>query len=201
MGWLPVVTILESNFPTLVRAFYLRATYGLGGQSISTVRGIEIQLDPKSICRIFDIALVGLRVYESKAWPTVLCFKPRETIQMMCGLADAQWMGKPSAHSLTVISRILHHMICFILLPRGGHRDEISYLEAFLVDSILTGRQIHVGYLMMLHMISCCESTTRVHPYGCFLTRVFKYVGIDLSRETDFETPNIYDTYDEQSLG
>ena len=201
MGWLPVVTILESNFPTLVRAFYLRATYGLGGQIISTVRGIEIQLDPKSICRIFDIALVGLRVYESKAWPTVLGFKPRETIQMMCGLADAQWMGKPSAHSLTVISRILHHMICSILLPRGGHRDEISYLEAFLVDSILTGRQIHVGYLMMLHMISCCENTTRVLPYGCFLTRVFKYVGIDLSRETDFETPNVYDTYDEQSLG
>ena len=58
-----------------------------------------------------------------------------------------------------------------------------------------------MGYLMMMHMISCYESTTRVLPYGCFLTRVFKYVGIDLSRETDFETPNVYDTYDEQSLG
>ena len=89
MGWLPVVTILESNFPTLVRAFYLRATYGLGGQIISTVKGVEIQLDPKSIYRIFDIALIGLRVYESKAWPTVAGFEPRETIQRMCGLADA----------------------------------------------------------------------------------------------------------------
>ena len=26
-------------------------------------------------------------------------------------------------------------MICSILLPRGGHRDEVSYLEAFIVDS------------------------------------------------------------------
>ncbi|RVW81756.1 hypothetical protein CK203_049494 [Vitis vinifera] len=41
-----------------------------------------------------------------------------------------------------------------------GHRDKVSYYEAFLIDSILTGRRI---------------------------TRVFKDVGVDLSKETDFE--------------
>ncbi|KAL6337932.1 hypothetical protein AAG906_005397 [Vitis piasezkii] len=168
---------------------------------MSTVRGVEIELSPESICRILDIPSVGLRVYESKAWPTMPSFEPREAIQRLCGLADAQGMGKPSAHSLTVTSRVLHHMICSILLPRGGHRDEVSYLEAFIVDSILMGRLIHVGYLMMMHMISYYESTTRVLPYDHFLTRVFKDVGVDLSRETDFEAPTSYDTYDEQSLG
>ena len=69
------------------------------------------------------------------------------------------------------------------------------------MDSILTVRRICMGYLMMMHMISCCESTTRVLPYGRFLTKVFKDVGVDLSKETDFEAPSIYDTYDEQSLG
>ena len=53
----------------------------------------------------------------------------------------------------------------------------------------------------MMHMISYCESKTRVLPYGRFLTRVFKDVEVDLSRETDFEAPTTYDTYDEQSLG
>ena len=52
----------------------------------------------------------------------------------------------------------------------------------------------------MMHMISCYESTTRVLPYGRCLTRVFEDVGVDLSREIDFEAPSIYDTYDEQSL-
>ena len=70
-----------------------------------------------------------------------------------------------------------------------------------MVDSILTRRQIHVGYLMMMHMISCVESMTRVLPYDRFLTRVFKDVGVDLSRKMDFEVPTSYDTYDEQSLG
>ena len=54
---------------------------------------------------------------------------------------------------------------------------------------------------MMMHMISCCESMTRVLPYGHFLTRMFMDVGGDLSKETDFEAPNAYDTYDDQSMG
>ena len=58
-----------------------------------------------------------------------------------------------------------------------------------------------MGYLMMMHIISCCESTTQVLPYGCFFTRVLKDVGVDLSKETHFEALIIYDTYDEQSLG
>ena len=89
LGWLSVVTISKPIFPTLVRAFYSRVTYGLGGPIISTVRGVEIQLDPENICRIFNIAPIGLRAYESKAWPTMPGFEPNEAIQMMCGLADA----------------------------------------------------------------------------------------------------------------
>ena len=69
------------------------------------------------------------------------------------------------------------------------------------MDFILTGKRIHMEYLMMIHMISCCESTTRVLLYDYFLTRVFKDVGVDLSKETDFKAHNTYDTYDEQSLG
>ena len=53
---------------------------------------------------------------------------------------------------------------------------------------------------MMMHMLACCESSTRVLPYGRFLTCVFKDAGVDLSREQDFEAPSSYDTYDEQSL-
>ena len=168
---------------------------------MSIVRGVEIRLSLESICRIFNIPSVGLRVYESKVWPTVPGFEPREAIQRLCGLIDAQRMGKPLAHSLTVTNRVLHHMIYSILLPRGGHRDEVSYLEAFKVDSILMGRRIHVGYLMMMYMISYYGSTTQVLPYGRFLTRVFKDGRVDLSKQTDFEAPTIYDTYDEQSLG
>ena len=103
MGWLSTITIFELVFLTLVQAFYLRETYGMGGPITSIVRGVEIRLDLESICRIFDIAPVGLKVYESKMWPILPSFKPKEVIQRICRLLDAHRIGKPSAHSLTII--------------------------------------------------------------------------------------------------
>ena len=110
-------------------------------------------------------------------------------------------MGKPLAHRLIVINKVLHHMICYILLLGDEHQGEVSYYEAFLIDSIQIGRWIHLGYLMMMHMISCCESRTYAFLYGHFFTRVFKDVDVDLSRETNFKAPNIDDTYDDQLMG
>ncbi|KAL6332324.1 hypothetical protein AAG906_004888 [Vitis piasezkii] len=52
-------------------------------------------VSPENICRIFNIPSVGLRVYESKVWSTMPGFEPREVIQRLYGLADAQGMGKP----------------------------------------------------------------------------------------------------------
>ena len=173
----------------------------MSGSIISIVREVEIRLNSESIFRIFVIAPVGLGVYESKMWPTMLGFEPKKAIQRICGLPDAHEMGKSLAHSLTVISRVLHHMLCSIFLPHDGNRDEVSYYEAFLIDSILTRRRIHLGHLMMMYMIACCQSTTRVIPYDHFLTRVFKDVDVDLSREMNFEALNTYDKYDDQSMG
>ena len=123
--------VKESKINLLVHSYELffmkenetivEMTYGIGGPIISTVRGVEILLDLESIYHIFDIAPIGLRVYKSKIWPTVLGFEPREVVQRIFGFRDAQGMGKPLTHSLTMISRVLHHMICSILLPRGGH--------------------------------------------------------------------------------
>ena len=176
-------------------------THCMGGLISSTVKKVEICSDSESIYRIFDVALVELKVYESKIWPTIPEFEPKGVIQRICGLPNAHGMGKLLTHSLTIINRVLPHMLCFTFLPQGRHWDKVSYYEVFLIDSILTMRQIHLGYLIMMHIIACCESMTRVFPYGRFLSRVFKDSNINLSRKTDFEAPSIYDTYDDEFMG
>ena len=200
MGWLSAVSISEPVFPTLVRTFYATMTYRAGGPLVSTVRGVQIELAPEDICRILDVPATGLSIYEARSWPSVPGFEPGVAVQRVCGLPDATRLSKPSASSLTIISRVLHHIFCFSLLPRGGHQDEVSYFEVFLIDSVLTGRRIHLGYLMMRHMMECCHRAKRSLPYGRFLTRVFKDAGVDLSRETDVELPSIYDTYNDKSM-
>ena len=69
------------------------------------------------------------------------------------------------------------------------------------MDSILTGRQIHLGYLMMMHMIAYYDSTTRIFLYRHFFSLVFKEANIHLSREMEFDAPSIYDTYNNHSMG
>ena len=83
-----MVTILEPIFPTLVRGFYSRVTYGLRGSVMSTIRGIDIKLSPESIYHILNIPSVGLWAYKAKMWPTVSGFEPREVVQRLCGLVD-----------------------------------------------------------------------------------------------------------------
>ena len=56
-------------------------------------------------------------------------------------------------------------------------------LRCFLIDSTWTRWRIHLGYIMMHHMMACCESATWVLSYGHFLMKVFKEASIDLSRE------------------
>ncbi|RVW95568.1 hypothetical protein CK203_039091 [Vitis vinifera] len=133
----PCATVRVFFFP--VHPGFWLATYGIGGPIISTIRGVKIRLDPESTYRIFYIALVGLRVYESKIWPTVPGFKPREEMD-----------------------------------PLRVPYDDVHDL-----------------------MLQEHDWST---PCGRFLTRVFKDVGVDLSRETDFKAPSSYDMYDDLSM-
>ena len=65
MGWLPLVALTEPIFPTLVRTFYANMRYSLEGPLVSTVRGVQIELAPEDICRIFDVPSTGLSIYEA----------------------------------------------------------------------------------------------------------------------------------------
>lgn len=54
------------------------------------------------------------------------------------------WLGQrrnfEPASGLIMIGRVLHNIVGHYILPRGGHRAEVSYFEAFGLDSLLEGR-------------------------------------------------------------
>ena len=96
---------------------------------------------------------------------------------------------------------MLHHIITFSIIPRGGHREKLSYLETFFVDSLLMGHRVNLGYIMLNHMIACCESMTRGLPYGRSLMKFFKEFGLDLSTETESDKVSVFDTYIKSTMG
>ena len=166
-----------------------------------TLRGKDICLTMRKICEILGVSCEGLLVDDMKTWPNILGFVPSEAIEYLCEVSVGHGLRKPNAHSLSIKCRVLHHIITFSIVSRGGHKEELSYLEAFLVDSLLMGCRVNLGYIRLNHMIACCESTTQVLPYGHFLMKVFKEFGLNLSTKTKSDKVSIFDTYIESIMG
>ncbi|RVW69440.1 hypothetical protein CK203_062792 [Vitis vinifera] len=126
MGCLPVVTIFEPIFPTLVRAFYSRVTYGLEGPIISTVRGVEIRLRR----RVFAAFSTFLQLDSG-------CMSPR------C-LGDGQTIGtqldrvqpSPSSHDLL-------HLFATRWTSRQARPEYFSMTTSLLKYSRMSGSRRH----------------------------------------------------------
>ena len=98
------------------------------------------------------------------------------------------------------IDFVQHNIGSYSLVPRGGHKNEVSYLEAFLIYSIIVGRLLNIGYIIMNHIATCCERKTRILPYGRIMTKVFKAFGIEFTLNDEVEEPSPYDTYKDMSM-
>lgn len=109
-------------------------------------------------------------------------------------------LRKPSAGSLSVRARLSHHIICKCILPREGHRNEVSYYEVFLIDSILGEHKLHLGYILVRHLIQCIQGRVLVTHFGRVFTPIFMYMGIDLILEDDVQRPTHYDTFNASTL-
>ena len=51
-------------------------------------------------------------------------------------------MTEPNVARLTITSCMLHNIVGHYIILRGGPRDEVSYMEAFVINSIITGRRL-----------------------------------------------------------
>ena len=144
-------------------------------------------LNEEKICEILGVQSDGDKVYESKSWPNIDGFVVGKAIQLLCEGLIPYGHGKPNAYSLIPSSRVLHHIVTYSLVPRGGHRNKVLYLEAFLVYSIIVGRRLNIGYIIMNHMVACCERKTRILPHGCIMTKVFKAFVIEFTLDDEVD--------------
>ena len=201
MGWTLVVSFVEPVYTQLVWCFYSKVHFTHGAFIDCTLRGKDIRLTPCKIFEILGVSCEGLLVDDMKTWPNIPGFVLSEAIEPLCEVPVDHGLRKSNVHSLSIKCCVLHHIFSFSIIPRGGHKEELSYLEAFLVDSLLMGRRVNLGNIMLNHMIACCESTTRVFPYGRFFMKVFKEFDLDLSIETKSDKVSVFDTYTESTMG
>ena len=198
LGWKSFVEVKEQVYPRLVKAFYAHMNFNtceMNVQIVCTLKGQRIELDKEVISKIFEIPDVGRCVHTYDSWAfngeaMSRIIMERDSTQGDDEEDDEAIPPKPKANELPLRSRILHHIISNNIIPRGGHRDEISFTDLYLIFCLLEGIRTNLPFLI-LHKMADGNNVARDPnlPYGMALTRIFRYFKVNLDDETEISPP------------
>ena len=73
-------------------------------------------------------------------------------------------------------------------------------MDLWLVDFILCGRKVNLGFLIVQHIANVLVSAHNVLPYGMLLTTIFQHFEIDLDGETNIHICKPSDAIDQSSI-
>ena len=189
-GWGNLLNMGTEVYPKYIRLFFATLTVGWEAGGLFTVKssigGHEIILNEAILSEILGIPHVGIRAYEIKTWPVCKGFDYGEALAYLLGNDVAENAPrKIFANQLPLRSRLLHLICTHNLIPRSGHREEVTFMDVFVVERLLKERKFNLPYIMLKHMEAACETKKNL-PYGLLFTHIFRYFGIPLSsREQD----------------
>ena len=200
MGWSTFCRINEPSYPKLIRCFYanLEQPNPHRLELFAHMGNKDIKIDASGLCKLVGAPNEGDEVYDSNSWPTLNNFDPQAALVRLCKPNDI--VAKPKAKDLNLKARLLLLFVQHNIVPRGGHRSEPSYFDLWLVDCILSGRKVNLGYLMIQQMSNLLSSKSGILPYGMVLTLLFRACTIDLSAETEVRMPKPSDAIDDASI-
>ena len=87
--------------------------------------------------------------------------------------------------------RILYITLQHIVTPRKGHSDEVTRLDVGLLDSLITGRRINLGYVILRHMLSTPVVNHRLFPYSNIISKILWHFQVPLRDAVFKETKRI----------
>ena len=71
-------------------------------------------------------------------------------------------------------------MLQHIVTPRKGHSDEVTRLDVGLLDSLISGRPINLGYVIVRHILSTLAVNHHLLSYGSIITKILRHFEVPL---------------------
>ncbi|KAB1209456.1 hypothetical protein CJ030_MR6G003166 [Morella rubra] len=131
-------------FPMYVRIFFYNLTARWEDRGLFTLRSMVV-LNEVILGDILAIPHVGIWAYEIKTWPMCKGFDYGEALVYLQGnIMAADAPRKIHANQLKIHSRLLHLICTYNLIPRGGHLEEVTFMDVFLVERLLKEKRKNV---------------------------------------------------------
>lgn len=186
MGWTNLLTLREPIYPSLVKVFYSNMLISdtAPNKIFTSVGGVEIAFDVEELNRILMIPNEGFQVFSCRKKIQKPWFNVVDAVRNICRRSDlSEFFCNASfkAQALPLQVRVLHSIIQHFISIRTGHFDEVTRLDVCLLDSILVGRKVDVGYILVQHMLDTPDNKSRSLPYGSIITRVLKYFKVPIT--------------------
>ncbi|KAB1220626.1 hypothetical protein CJ030_MR3G009424 [Morella rubra] len=156
-GWRNLLDMGNEVFPKYVRIFFSNMIIGWEARGLFPVRsmvgGREIILNEVILGDILGIPHVGIWAYEFKTWPVCKGFDYGEALVYLLGNGVAEDAPrKIHANQLPIRLRLLHLICTHNLIPRGGHREEVTFMDVFVIERLLKEKKFNLPYIMLKHM-------------------------------------------------
>ncbi|MED6141590.1 hypothetical protein PIB30_104985 [Stylosanthes scabra] len=89
-------------------------------------------------------------------------------------------IGKLSVNLVPTEIRILHYLLTYTILPRGGNHGVIQHEDVLVMWAMLKGYKICWPFFIIQHMLKFQGKTNKPIGYGPLWTKIYEYLGVDV---------------------
>ncbi|MQM15808.1 hypothetical protein Taro_048760 [Colocasia esculenta] len=178
LKWTKIATLSEVSYPDLVKAFYVCLKTEEDGTLTSLVKGTQIRISRDLLASLFDVSTSGLSGVHSK-----------DTNINGLGIIGPEFKmkdGKLDINQLNGFNRLLHFIICQIIVPRSASFSTCARADSDLMYWAIQNQEINTVELIIERMkfasSQLWDTKSKLNislPYAHLLTRIFQHFGIN----------------------
>ncbi|GAU21888.1 hypothetical protein TSUD_33850 [Trifolium subterraneum] len=198
LGWTKLFNIKETQYPSLISAFYFNAVVlSEKDQIVSDLKGIKVRVTEDLLGKLLEIPTGGNKVYGIN-WYSKLGVERTSFMKQIFEPGTILTKDPPSS-KLRHEFKMIHNMCLHSIFPRKGSKDKVTHNDMMIMYHMSQQIKLNLPYVLIQHMINTIENENKkvTLPYGMFLTRVFREFKVSFKGEegkntsTTFTTKNI----------
>ena len=75
--------------------------------------------------------------------------------------------------------RLFHHYIAHNIIPKAGHYNQVTTMDAFIIYKAALEEPLNLNYIILKEMADVRNHNTRAFPYGALLTKFFHHFNVN----------------------
>ena len=110
-----------------------------------------------------------------------------DKVDTMCAIIGLDFRNncllKFKGNLLNPLAESLHNIILKFLLPKKGHKDEVSNLETLILDCLINQKYLNLNYVILKNIFEIANSPNTSIHYGMIIQTILNHFRVNCSNE------------------